>query len=77
MLIIGITNRFDMIPNTTENKHDHPDELEFAPAQSINPDSKADRHFDLLLKSDLDHLTAWQTAWRFRKVRHHRPIALS
>jgi hypothetical protein len=66
-----------MISPTTENKHDHPDELEFAPAQSINPDSKADRHLDLLLKSDLDHLTAWQTAWRFRKVSHPRPRVLS
>jgi hypothetical protein len=57
-----------MVQSTELEKHDTPGEIEFADRQSIRDGAKVDPHLDLLLKSDLDRLSGWQTAWRFRKV---------
>lgn len=58
-----------MTTRTADEKYDSPIQIEHPHVDHTQDDDlKGQQHVDLLLKSDLDHLSGWQTAWRFRKV---------
>lgn len=58
----------EMALPSVHDKYDHTQQVEFADRTSVHENPKAEQHVDIVLKSDLDNLSQWQTAWRFRKV---------